>query len=175
MRTIRIGLNNPSAGKSSVALEKYRASVASKARIMLERLGQIGIDTIEENKGEYAPNLRSEKVHVEFDGGAVQREEVIMSQTGNVSVSWLRRGEKVTVSVSPLMMTEYGSGQFAVSGHRGTFPGQRHAFQPYWTWKDLDGVEHSSSGFVPKRPMHKARNKIERSIPKIARSVFSGW
>lgn len=173
MTTIPVEMDLNSIKKSIAKLERYKQELSQKNKAMLEELGDIGIGVIESNRGSFAHKLRTKKWQVEFRGGKTHRENIVLRQTGNVSVSWLRRGQKVTVKVSPLMMTEYGSGKFAVEGHRGTFPGQTHAFQDSWTWIGLDGKQYSSSGFTPTRPMHKARNELVKRIPEVARRHFS--
>lgn len=173
MRTIRVGLDEGSIRNAISQLESYRAGIGRKSVMMLERLGSIGVDTANKNKGVYGQYIVSEKSLVEFKSGTSKRMNVIIQQTGYVTVKWLNSAGEQTAKVSPLMMTEYGSGQYALPGHRGTFPGQKHAFQEYWTWRDLDGVEHRSSGFIPTRPGFKASIEIRNNAQRVAREVFS--
>lgn len=173
MRTIRVGLDEQSIQNAISQLESYRAGIGRKSTMMLERLGSIGVNTANMNKGVYGQYIVSEKNLVEFKSGTSKRINVIIRQTGYVTVKWLNSAGEQSAKVSPLMMAEYGSGQYALPGHRGTFPGQRHAFQNYWTWKDLDGVEHQSSGFVPTRPGFKASIEIRNNAQRVAREVFS--
>ena len=80
--------------------------------------------------------------------------------------------------VNPLLMAEFGSGQFADDSHfkigmgRGTFPGQKHANEDYWQWQDLAGEWHDSSGIQPTAPMWKADVEMKKQILSIARQVF---
>lgn len=80
--------------------------------------------------------------------------------------------------VSPMLMSEYGAGQYAVNGHRGTFPGQRHAMESQWFWYDQNGVKHSSEDdphMVATQPMYKAVIAIINNVEKVAREVFNKY
>lgn len=75
--------------------------------------------------------------------------------------------------VDPLLMYEFGSGMYAVDGHRGTFPNQKYAFDPKgWYWKDLSGVTHRSFGIQPTRPLFKAKEEMVQQIHDVAVRVF---
>lgn len=75
--------------------------------------------------------------------------------------------------VDPLLMAEFGSGMFAIEGHRGTFPEQKHAFDPNgWFWRDLNGQLHHSYGIEPTRPLFKAKEEMSNQIHEVAERVF---
>ena len=75
--------------------------------------------------------------------------------------------------VDPLLMAEFGSGMYAVEGHRGSFPEQTHAFDPNgWYWRDLDGKLHHSMGIEPSRPLLKAKEEMTEQIHAVAERVF---
>ena len=172
MKKITIALTPESVQKAIYDLEAYQRGLAIKSRFLLQSLSNIAINTAKMNRGEFAQYIVTERRHVEFRGGHTQRDSVIIKQTGFVPVSWQNSSGIKTVNISPLMMAEYGSGQYALPGHRGTFPGQKHAFQNYWTWKDLDGVEHKSSGVHPTQPGLKAANAVRNNEKRVAREVF---
>lgn len=78
--------------------------------------------------------------------------------------------------ISPLLMSEYGAGPYAVTGHRGTFPGQKHAFESMWYWYDESGERRCSEDdylMVPTQPMYKALVEMMNKVNEIAREVFS--
>ena len=80
--------------------------------------------------------------------------------------------------VSPLLMSEYGAGPYAVAGHRGTFPGQRHAFKSEWSWFDASGKRHTSEEDYHKistQPMYRAMYEMMESVEKVAKEVFSSY
>lgn len=173
MTTISFALDENSIQNAISQLQDYKQRLHEKNKLFLAELGVVGVETINRNKGEYRSHLVAETWHVNFSG-RLQRQNIQMKQRGNIKVSWVNKSGIHTANVSPLMMTEYGSGQFAVTGHRGTFPGQKHAWQDYWTWTDLDGFEHQTHGFVPTRPMNKVWYTVHSQIPYVARRVFSG-
>ena len=77
--------------------------------------------------------------------------------------------------ISPILMSEFGAGPYAHSGHRGTFPGQKHADQPQWFWRDQSGVLHSSEddyGMVSTQPMYRAFIEMKQRVEEVVRIVF---
>lgn len=92
-------------------------------------------------------------------------------------------GEDINAAeVSPILMMEYGSGAFAVPWQivdglnvgRGTFPGQKHAFDPngWWYKSTKDGEWHHSYGLKPSYPMQHAFDAMQTQVDKIARRCF---
>ena len=80
--------------------------------------------------------------------------------------------------VSPLWMSEFGAGQYALDGHRGTFPGQRHAFKSEWFWYDGNGNRHSSEEdyhMVATQPMYRALVDMMVNAEKVVKEVFSSY
>ena len=75
--------------------------------------------------------------------------------------------------VDPLLMAEFGSGNFAIDGHRGTFPNQKHADQDRWGWKEVGSDQiHWSSGVVPTRPVFYAVEEMRSQIDDVVSRVF---
>lgn len=92
---------------------------------------------------------------------------------------WVTRKGLQSANVSPTYMYEFGSGQHAanalgVSGvGQGTFPGQKHAFNPSgWSWKGVDGRWHHSRGITPTMPLYNAWLEMKQSIERIAKKAF---
>lgn len=80
--------------------------------------------------------------------------------------------------VSPMLMSEYGAGPHALEGHRGTFPGQRHAFKSEWRWFDRNGTPHSSKDddhMIATQPMYKAFLEMMQEVEKVAKEVFDSY
>lgn len=80
--------------------------------------------------------------------------------------------------VSPMLMSEYGAGWYALQGHRGTFPGQTHAFESEWFWYDGNGHKHSSEEdyhMIATQPMYKAFVEMMENVEKVAREVFNSY
>ena len=94
---------------------------------------------------------------------------IILPQVQTYITEWLT-GVAV---VDPLLMAEFGSGMYAIEGHRGTFPNQRYAFDPKgWFWRDVNGTLHRSYGIKPSRPLFKAKEEMRNQIHEVAERVF---
>lgn len=103
---------------------------------------------------------------------------VIMADEFKIIQEWLRYGQIVQNEVSPTLMYEFGSGQYAIEGHRGTYPrddGQSPSLgiYPVWKWQELDGTWHSSNGIQPSQPMFHAAQEMYNVAVEVAKEVFS--
>ena len=94
---------------------------------------------------------------------------------------WYYKGSIKSEEVSPLLMSEFGSGWLAevlydIQGvGQGTFPHQKHAFdEEGWNWTTPDGVTHHSMGEPPQPTMFSAIVEMQNSIEEVAREVFGG-
>lgn len=94
---------------------------------------------------------------------------------------WYRDNKLIEREVNALMMAEYGSGQFALPGHRGTFPRgddkkSKGLRDVWWYATEKDGndnyVWQMAQGDRPAQPMLNARDAIIRDADLIARRVF---
>ena len=86
--------------------------------------------------------------------------------------------KKREADVSPLLMSEYGAGWYALNGHRGTFPGQKHAFQSEWFWYDANGTKHSSeedSHMIATQPMYRALVEMMNKAENVVKEVFNEY
>ena len=75
-------------------------------------------------------------------------------------------------------MSEYGAGWYALNGHRGTFPGQTHAFESEWFWYDVFGRKHSSEEdyhMIATQPMYKALIDMIQNVQAVAKEVFDSY
>lgn len=97
---------------------------------------------------------------------------LVATDQAKVVQSWLKFGEEVQAEVSPILMYEFGSGKYAIEGHRGTFPQQTHAFEEYWSWQDLNGQWHSFDGIKPTQPMYHSAEEMRKVIGEVAKEVF---
>ena len=80
--------------------------------------------------------------------------------------------------VSPLLMSEYGAGWYALAGHRGTFPGQHNAFKSVWFWYDEAGNRYSSEDdyhMIATQPMYRAFVDMMVNVEKVVKEVFSTY
>lgn len=89
---------------------------------------------------------------------------------------WLYKGQIKEVEVSSILMAEFGSGRYARSGWRGTFPNQKHAFEDSWHWTPVEdgviGTVQTSEGTSPSMPMYKAALEMKSRIYEIAKTSF---
>ena len=94
-------------------------------------------------------------------------------------VRWVSFNGITEAEVNSIMMAEYGSGQFAINGHRGTFPNQKHAFEDSWWYATEIGPDgrptdwHRNSGVTPTMPMYKAWYEMKTTIYLVGRRVFN--
>lgn len=118
-----------------------------------------------------------------------------MNTTTKFKKEWytLSHGEFVRTEreVNPMLMLEFGSGQFAVDGWRGTYPDQHTAFLDHWHWYEYpsgntdretelleeykDGMQlRQSSGEKPRMPMLNAADAmaLRKTVETVAQRVF---
>lgn len=153
-------------------LDTYSEELEDKAIRLSEMLADLGITVASQNVGgEWGSYL--------IFGKELEGDEVIFYATdsGQIRVSW---DNNDGYDVSPLLLCEFGSGQYANNPFsiplpvgQGTMPGQTHAFDPNgWYWRE-NKVLHHSVGVPPDSPMYKASLEIMESVGKIAKEVFN--
>lgn len=163
-------------------IEAYRDSLSAKCVIFLERLADEGITIAERHVGPWTQIAFVRTVIPHRDGA-------VGMMTGYAPIQiieWQFYNSIKSAELSPILMAEFGSGQYAsdargrvnqhyaamVGAGRGTFPGQTHATEDSWRWKDLNGDWHQSSGLRPEMPMYYAARRMRRQIERIGRQVF---
>lgn len=144
------------------------------ADVLVRRLAEIGITV-----AEYSVHSAF-RPYIEFryDSQSLGVGELVGQDNALIHRVWYTKGGKVKgeADISPLLMSEYGAGPYAAQGHRGTFPGQTHAFQNEWFWYDETGNKHSSEEdytIVSTQPMYKALVEMINKVNEVAREVFS--
>ena len=157
-------------------LEEYKVSLHDKCDIFVERLAEAGIKVAYAHVGEYGDHITFESVK---GGDGVT---FLKGSDNPVMVEWYtdKKGtHKRSYEVSPLLLSEFGSGWLAVVLYdiagvgQGTMPGQRHATDPKgWYWYDEDGTKHHSIGVPPTFPMHNAIMAMMEQADRIAKEVF---
>ena len=180
MKRINISLTTKgSLDKAIEYLEQYKKELVQKSEEFVSMLIDIGIQVAEMNSGDYGSYIVFRKeLNPRKDGCeglliATDREKIVRE--------WIRGGQIVSAEISPLLMSEFGSGWLAqvlfpsVEGQvgQGTFPNQIHAFDENgWWWTTPDGEKHHSKGEKPTHPMHEAYVMMYSEIEKVAREVF---
>lgn len=179
MKQIKVKLNSKSIQNAIKELENYKASLEAKNKEFVSRLIDYGIEMAVSYSGNYGKYISFNK-KVEGGENAVG---FLIAEGYPITVEWIVQGGEVkTAEIDPLLMAEFGSGQFAevlfnISGvGRGTFPGQTHAFEDSWSFmkKESDGTTkwYRSSGVAPTHPMYHADMEMLDVIESVAREVF---
>ena len=182
MKHLKITLDSKSINDAIRELEDYKQSLRDKNRIFIERLLDEGISVARDNSGGYGKLISFSK---EIEGGTRTIGLLIAEDKQKIIAEWDYYGNKKTAELSPLLLSEFGSATlseilFNISGvGQGTFPGQTHASEPYWRYKewkdDNSGEWKTGSGVKPTHPMYKADLEMLQKIETIAREVFNGF
>lgn len=151
-------------------------TLPSMCKRFVERLAQEGISVANQNVGSFKSYLLFMVVTEPKKDGC--KALLLAKETGKIINSWQTKDGIKSAEISPLLMTEFGSGwgaenPMSIPGvGQGTFPGQTHAFDKEgWYWQDLDGNWKHSKGITARMPMYKASEKIRKSIKTIAKEV----
>lgn len=160
-------------------LEAYRDSLEAKNDIFVKRLADIGVVAAEtrvaKGEGDTSKDVRFSVVFNTSEGEAEGR--IIISSTPKVDED----GRKFY----PHLAWEFGAGIFYNNGNInphaselgmgvGKFPGQKHALNDYWWYRDEQGNLHLSQGTEATMPMYYASLEIIKQIEAIALEVFGG-
>lgn len=184
--TIRARLTSDSLKQMADELRNYENSLRDKIRLFRELLAAKGIMAARSSvTGGFGNYITFEKQ----DSGDTT--VIVAREMSQVLSSWLRNGEQVDAWVSPLLMSEFGAGKYAIVWQdtqggstdvlsdgthigRGTFhyPDPSHGVKDAWYYMDLSGNWQKASGVKPTRPMHNAVLEIITQIEQTAREVF---
>lgn len=175
-------INSTSLHQLAKELRLYANDLNIKVKQFTFRLADKGIQAaLNANYGSFASFIVFSKEN-DIDGGTI----IVAKETSSLSADWLGHDD---VMISPLLMTEFGSGKYAVyweepNGNtvsqlsngtqigRGSFPNQKNAFKDKWFYRDKDGFLHETSGILPTRPLHHAVTEMIAQIEFTAREVF---
>ena len=172
MPKIRIRLSENSIQQAREQIQGTKDWIHSKMREFVQQLAERGIQVAESNTGVWGKYLQF----------VVETEE---TETNCKAILIMRDASKIVNPhdgrpVSPSLMAEYGAGKFAIDGDvkglkvgRGTFPEQKHAFDPLgWWYLGKDDKWHHSYGTKPTRPMYTAYTDMIQHIEETAKRVF---
>lgn len=175
-RVLKAKLNTSDIERLISELESYKDELISKCQEYVDTLAEIGITTARWNLYQVVNDTSGEMISI---GDKVAfAKEMEVSDMGAATIiipasqPFVNTWDTGVAVVDPLLMAEFGSGMFAVEGHRGTFPDQKYAFNPQgWYWKK-DGVTHHSYGIEPTRPLFKAYEEMKSQMQAVAAQVF---
>ena len=159
--TIKFGLSVGEIDSAIKEIKKYQQSIDAKTRLLVDRLAQIGLQTVEANISSSSTNKgiteenteHGKRVNVFIEGSLV-----LFFEFGS--------GIKYNPSDNP-KASELGYGI-------GTYPDQKHAFDSKgWWYLGEDGQYHHSYGVKATMPMYKASVEMRNQILAVAREEFS--
>lgn len=178
---ISVRLNAQDFRRAADEIKQFGDRLKDKVKLFTSRLADLGITAaLNANYGSYA-------AYIVFTKETTDKGNIIVArETSSLTADWLGHEN---VMVSPLLMTEFGSGKHAVylekadgsieeklkdgtAIGRGSFPNQKYAFRDQWLYRDKDGFLHVTSGFYPTRPLHNAIVEMVAQIETTAREVF---
>lgn len=185
---VEISLNEKSVNHAIGQLKAYRDSLATKNEQFVYELLNLGISVAEEHAVRTNAEGKKEGYgkYISFSkkgkGGITTIGYLVGEDTQKIVAEWDYYGEKKTAVLSPILLAEFGSAKYAevlfdVEGvGQGTFPGQTHAYEDFWWYKEWDengkGEWKRGFGVTPTHPMYHAKMKMYEQIYNVARKVF---
>ena len=178
-RRIDISLSAKSLKQAQKELLQYQADMQRKCLLFVSRLADKGIKTVMGNLGQYGQFISAMHNSTAVDENVVLCTLSVYDLKPVVREYMSQLGVE-QVEISPIAMAEFGSGWRATNPlsattgiGQGTFPGQKHAFDPNgWWYQTTDGVWHHSYGEEPTMPMLKAGRRMRRDITKTIKEVW---
>ena len=164
LRRIKCTLSSDSLFKAAKAVQEYKNSLNRKVDEFVERLADIGVETIsatlsdipQEEKDTDSPQVG----HTAVSGGRI---EVYLSGT---QVLFIEFSAGIT----------FGSNNYPLpsgaSYGAGTYPGKWHWDDPGGWWYRKDGESHHTYGNKAYMPMYNADAQMRQQIERIAKEVF---
>lgn len=156
-------------------IEKYQNSIEYKARLLAERLAEMGIEVINIKVGE-SPLGKYVSVKTNISATKMGCKAMLIA-TGEVKYSDEHN------PFNTLLAIEYGAGIYhnPVANPNadkfglgvGTFPGQIHAFEDGWYFWDEEKQKWMyTHGVKATMPMYQASLEIQKNVVKIAKQIF---
>lgn len=164
---INVTLSPSGIEKAVQQLEKYKQDLNTKITVFLQRLGDAGIDVVKANMRPAGDYIVPDNPDFRLTHGG-------------------RRGV-LSLSGKDVLFVEFGAGVHynGALGNSpnpkgvemgyfiGSYPGQTHAGEDKWYYRDEDGQPHKTHGTQAGMPMYKASQYMRGHIREIAREVFN--
>lgn len=172
-------------------LDEYAKKFEVKINQFLLRLADLGISVAKANGGIFGGYIVYSKDFEEK--GEIKTVKMMASDSTSITNTWYPSSKSIELreeTISPLLMAEFGSGQYAINfedlGGRGTLNKYGHASSNGWGWwtddpsgrdGDIKQVKNgrflmTSGGTPPSQPLHKAVMACIQQVDGIAREVF---
>jgi hypothetical protein len=164
-------------------LTAYKESLPEKMQRLCDKLAEIGAKEARLMLGKAQGMVRIEVSSLPEGIGSMV---VMLGEP--ITTTYLSQGQEVTVTISSVMLTEFGAGvshmntSYTIMGDPlpsdlqalntpGSF-GKHQGSKSIWSWRDTNGEIHYSTGTNPESPMYFAGNAILESVEEAAREVF---
>ena len=157
-----------------------RFGIEKRIRAFLNACGDRGIQVARQNSGQYGSYIEFTK---EVNGHTLT---VRASDKASIPRQWVYRGTIKVENVSPLMLAEYGSGNFFLNNwdngitrdtsiYESNDP-MPHANDPVWWWHENFGSPRQySSGEAPTMPMYNSYITLIQEIEQIAQTTLGNF
>lgn len=178
-RTYTSNLSTEGLNKLIEQLKAYETNLELIADEIVRRLAERGIRVAEYSVYSDWRSLVEFRYEAKGlgDGELIGKDKTLIHRVWYTSKNPSIRNQREAY-VSPLLMSEYGAGPFALEGHRGTFPAQRHAKESEWSWFDANGKRHSSKEdyhMIATQPMYRALADMIANVEKVVKEVFKEY
>lgn len=178
-KKISFGLSVKEVQNAIKEIREYKNDLNRKCEILCQRLCAEGISIAQAHIGSSG---FGKYIHL--------GSEITPQQAGCRAVFYMEDSQKIvsqwqtlegvkSATVSPSLMLEFGAGLKAENKSNtpgvgtGTFPGGTHGGESSWSYMDLDGNWHTSTGTSPRMPMYYAGKELCERVVKIAKEVFA--
>ena len=156
--------------------EYVEVDLPMMADTFVRKLAEIGIEVAKyEVHQEFQPYIEFKYIPITVGAGNLTAWDIEPIHR----IWYNKKGEVIgEADVSPILMSEFGAGKYAIEGHRGTFPNQKNAFRSVWYWYDESGTKHSSDEdptIIPTQPLYKAFAEMVDKVDAVAREVFGAY
>lgn len=178
-KTIKADLSVKGLQQLQKELENYKKELMDKVERYTVELAKYGIEVAKSNTGNFGKYIAFElKTEPSKDGC---KAVIVAFDRAKITSVWKTKEGLKSAEVSPLLMAEFGSGQFAqnpnnvVGVGQGTFnPSSDNAWKEEgWYWVGLDDKLYHSYGISPSMPMYEASQALFEIAVRVAREVFS--
>ena len=161
-KVINMSLNTASIDAAIKEIRDYQAWIRRKTTEFVERLANEGaIQALIGYESAYYRGPRDVDVNVEDRG-----DNTFAIVASGETILILEFGAGVTYGYGHPLALAYGMGP-------GTYPGQKHAFDPQGWWLPKEAGGGHTFGNAPSMTMYKVGKDLRDRIVEIAREVFS--